>query len=521
MPIHAADQALPSTWTVPQFGAWPDSETEHHVIVIGAGIGGLTVAALLAKRGLKVLVIEAHDRPGGCCTSWTRKVRCRNGEVGVFTFDAGVQDISGLGAKGPLRHLLAQLEATDQIHWHRVGHRYDQDGFQFEMPERPQDLVAALTQQFPDEAEGIAAFVLAVKGVYLDLYADVDVNGGVPTRPSGIKAMAAWPTERPLADRWMLCTWTEFLDHFFQDARLKRLLSVISEYVTDQPEVLTVGEMAPLFGYYFDGGSYPAGGSQRLADVLSANIDCCGGRVMLRTCVTQILLERGSAVGVTTAAGGTHRAPLIISNADFGVTFGQLMDPAILPTRYGQRLRNRKRGPSAFLVSLALDTVPDIPARVFLTTPTLQFGIGNPSVIDPTLAPPGHAVLTMLLLLPEQECANWQAMDRIDYRQRKRALINEMITAAEAVIPGLRQTVLYQQAGTPRTAKRYLRTENGCIYGAARRQWSPGVQSPIPGLMLVGGGGRLGPGIEPVTISGMTAAQLVLSQAGIGLRARA
>ncbi len=58
--------------------------------------------ALLAKRGLKVAVFEAHDRPGGDCSSWVRKVKVRQG-VQKFIFDAGVQDFSGLGPRGPLR----------------------------------------------------------------------------------------------------------------------------------------------------------------------------------------------------------------------------------------------------------------------------------------------------------------------------------------------------------------------------------------------------------------------------------
>jgi len=50
----------------------------HDVAVVGAGIGGLAAAALLARKGARVLVVESHDRPGGSCTSWLRKVRLVN-----------------------------------------------------------------------------------------------------------------------------------------------------------------------------------------------------------------------------------------------------------------------------------------------------------------------------------------------------------------------------------------------------------------------------------------------------------
>lgn len=62
---HRPSSGQSSAWPMPTFGGWPAREHEHHAVVVGAGIGGLSAAATLAVRGLKVLVVEAHDRPGG------------------------------------------------------------------------------------------------------------------------------------------------------------------------------------------------------------------------------------------------------------------------------------------------------------------------------------------------------------------------------------------------------------------------------------------------------------------------
>ncbi|MBK3801278.1 FAD-dependent oxidoreductase [Azospirillum brasilense] len=505
---HRPSSGQSSAWPMPTFGGWPAGAHEHHAVVVGAGIGGLSAAATLAARGLKVLVVEAHDRPGGYCSSWLRKVRGRDGSVGRYIFDAGVQDFSGLGPRGPLRRLLDGLGVAQRMDWRRVRHRYVQDGLCLDVPDQPADLVTRLQALFPQEAPGIAAFFAEMGRVYADLYADVDETGGVPMPPATLEAMRSWIACRPDAWRWMHRPYAEMLDTHLRDPRLKALLTTISEYVTDRPELLPVREMAPLFGYYLEGGWYPAGGSQRLAELLCAVVRERGGAVLLRTRAERILTEDGRAAGIATADGTVHRAPLVLANSDVVGTLTRLVDPALLPRRYAQRVKGLKRGPTAVLVSLAVEGVPDLPARVFVGADGLHFGIGNPSAVDPSLAPEGHAAVTMLCLRPEPEAAEWFAAGKAANRQRKEAFADRLVAAAESVLPGLRGRILYRQTASPTTFTRYALADNGAIYGAARGQWCPPNKTPLPGLMLVGAGCQSGPGVEAVVISGMGAANL-------------
>jgi phytoene dehydrogenase-like protein len=364
---------------------------------------------------------------------------------------------------------------------------------------------------FPAEASGITAFFAEISAVCRDLYATLD-DSGVPISNRPAEAMLAWSARYPDAARWIHSPYAEMLSTFFSSGRLKRLFTTIAEYVTDQPERLTVGDMAPLFSYYFEGGFYPAGGSQKLANVLRAVIEKNGSKVRLRTPVSQILVEDGGVAGVLTAAGTQHRAQLVISNADVATTLSDLVGRFPLPSRYSQRMRGLQRGPSAILVSLGLDFVPDLPARVFVNVENLHFGIGNPSVIDPSLAPPGCAALTLLCLLGEEEATPWFSMDRKTYHRSKEAFTDRLIASAETVISGLSRGILFSQTAAPPTFRRYTLARNGCIYGAARGQWCPTVKSPVPGLLLVGAGCQTGPGVEAAVISGMACANLISAQ---------
>jgi all-trans-retinol 13,14-reductase len=500
------------TWPIPELGRWPDEPDRHHAIVIGAGMGGLTAAALLARRGYKVLVLEAHDRPGGCCSSWTRRVRGSDATPRRFVFDAGVQDISGLGPGGPVRSMLTELGAQDRIEWRRVRHRYLLDGLCLDLSQEGADFGAELRRLFPHEAAGISALLDEIAAVYADIHAEIAATCGVPAPPLAGSEATTWLSRRPRAARWFGVPFAEMLATYVSDADLKRLLTTIAEYVTDEPQLLSAIEMVPLYGYYFEGGYYPVGGSQRLADLLRAVIEANGGRVELRCTARKILIERGRVAGLLCASWRrerVERASLVLSNGDLVSTLTTLLDPTLLPPRYLRRIQAIQRGPSAVLVSLGLDRIPDLPARVFVRRDGLHLGIGNPSAIDRSVASPGCAAVTLLHLLAESEKGRWFGLQGSAYGRAKADIGERLLAAAESVIPGLRKRICYMQVATPPTFTRYLRSADGSIYGAARGQWTPPMKAPVPGLMLLGGGARTGPGIEAVVIAGATAANLI------------
>jgi all-trans-retinol 13,14-reductase len=493
----------PYKWPAPRFNGRPVAGNEHDVVVIGSGIGGLTAAALLAKRGLKVAAFEQHFLAGGFCTSWERGVQ-RNGSRLRYVDDAGVHDVSGLGQFGSVRNLMRQLDIEEEVDWKRMDHEYDIDDIHIRIPRDPDLFAAKLGEIFPSERESVKAFFEEMEHIYRELYADVEKTGGVPTPPRTVEEMLAYPPTHPHAYKWMERPFGEMLDTYFQDEYLKCFLSALTGYLSDDSTLLTVGAMAPIFGYYFDGGYYPGGGSQKFADALVRVIEAHSGKVHLRTPVKRIVMEKGRAVGVELADGKTHRAKALVSNADLKRTFLELVGREHLPKKFTRQLEAAIPSTSAFMVFLGVDFTPEVEPIAM----TGELGIMVPSKVDDSLAPQGHASVTLIKLIPQCEAVNWDRQAP-GYTARKRAYADEMIAQAEKLIPNLSQHIVYRQGASPPTFERYAWTDSGSIYGPTWDSQRSPLKSLVPGLYLAGSGVFPGPGIEAVVISGTLAADAI------------
>ena len=506
-------------WPAPSFAAAKDKnkDTDCDVAIVGAGIGGLTAAALLADAGLKVKVFDQHVVAGGFCHTYLRKAHHDNKPV-VYRFDAGPHDFSGLAPDGSVSGVLRRLGIDAKLNWRRVRHSYYLAGKRIDVPDDWRDYVELLCAQFPASAQGIRGLFETIHAIFEDMFSTGRDRSGIPGMPETVEAMMAFPKQHPQAFRWMDRPFDELVASHVSDPDLIRLINALAGYLGDGGERLTCAQTVPIFGYYFKGGHYPVGGSSAFTDALVEAIEQRGGEVHLKTRVSRILIEQGHATGVVLGDGRTVRATAVVSNADLKRTFLELVEPDGLPADFRSQIAAAEPANSAFSVHLGLDFDPDIRPAVHVDKP-IGVGLVMMSKLDPSAAPVGHSTLMLISIMPHATAQDWfpaaGAEDWKDWRRsdayeaRKQKLGDDMIAAAETVIPDLKSHIVYRTDASPVTYARYDWASSGAIYGVSKAARLKGSKSPVRNL-VVAGAGNAGAGVEAVVISGAEAAEALV-----------
>jgi len=538
-PLDAWASGLPSgRRAVTIGGAMPDDRLEradrHDAIVVGAGIGGLVAAALLARRGLDVLVVDRHAVAGGNATIFSRR---------GYAFDVGLHYVGGCHAGGALPAVLEAAGAGDVRFLELDPSGYDElllPGLRLLVPRGLEAWRDRLCERFPRERRGIDR--------YGRLLAELKRGLDVWHRPG---ALLASSLRSPHLLRWSLSSFGAFLGSCTRDPLLSGALAAQHVGYALPPSRASTLVGAGIALHYLEGAWYPAGGGQVLADALADSIRRHGGRLALRTAARRILLERGTVAGVELEDRDGRRvvrAPVVISNADLKHTLLGLVGEGGLRPATARRARAWDMAPALGVAYVGLRgdlRTAGHPARNAWVLPRLdleseyaQAAAGRlpdepglfvtvASLKDPAhagLAPAGVTNVQLMGVAPsapaawgvtEAEADDGRYRRQPAYLERKREYGERLLASAARLWPDVAARVEYLELSTPLTHRRYTGSTGGTGYGLAatpaQMLWRrPGARTEIRGLYLCGASCRSGHGIVGAALSGVFAAGAVL-----------
>ena len=522
MSVLAGIPALALDWdSFPRGQDAPRTGDAYDVVIIGAGLGGLSCAAAFARQGFRPLVLEKHLVPGGYATTFKRP--------GGFVFDVSLHS-TGAGERAGIHNLIDGFPEIKDVEFnpHPYLYRAIYPGYDIRVPQKnPAKYAELLAGLFPEEKAGIQGLLADMHG----LNDDVDRI----SRTGGKIDMGTFAKDYPFLVKFSGRTWGAMQDTRLKDPKLKAIFSALWGYFGLPPSRLSAFYYAlPTLGYLEQGGYYPRGRSQAISDAFVKFIRDRGGAVKLGARVDGVTVKDHAAVGVRTADGTEYPARAIVANSNPIDLFENMAGEKAYLKDYLARLRSMSVSLSCFQVFLGLkkDLVGElkIPDSEIFYNPGFddeaayerlyQADFTDPGFslmlydnVVKGYSPPGKNTINILALqgydhwLPLEE--NYKTGQKLEYLVEKERLAWLLIKKVEeTVLPGLTQAIEVKEIGTPLTNWRYTRNPKGAIYGYDQTLDNSGPvrlshTTPVKNLFLAGAWTQPGHGYGAVLPSGL------------------
>ena len=448
------------------------------VIIIGAGIAGLTCGIYACINGFETEIYEQHSLPGGECTGWDR---------GQYHFDGCLHWLVGSKPGTSLNALWRDTGALNDsiaIRPCDAFARYEEGDAAVTLYTNADKLKAHLISIAPEDKRAInklCADIRAMGGMEMPLAKPMDLL----TPKDGLQFLTKDFGAATRSMRYGKMTMAQYVERFKNPFLKRAMLASFSEGYS------AMAFLSTMAGMHAGDCGLPEGGSRALAKRMERRFLALGGRITYHAKIEQILVEGGRATGVRLADGSEAYSDYVVSCADAYATFMKMLNGRYTPELYKNLFAHPREYPAitCALVFMGIDAQLPHPCgkiQVRREAPGIVCGVETEFTQfvhygeDETIAPEGKCVIACFY---NADYDYWNAVyaDRDAYRREKRKLEQDAIHELYRRFPEARGKVETTDVVTPMTYERYC--------GAWRGNWmswmhpDKAVPSYFPGLL--------------------------------------
>jgi phytoene dehydrogenase-like protein len=454
------------------------------VVIIGAGIGGLSAGFYARMNGYETEILEAHSQPGGLCTSWKRK---------GYVIDGSCHWLMGSGPGHPLFSVWEELGAVQErriVDYEYFVRFTGPDGrvfFMYTDVDRLERHMKELSPADAGQTEKLCGLVRKLAGFSMPVGKTPELMGAL----DGIRMMRRFRPFMKIFQELGAITLAQFAagfnDQLLRDGIAQSLFGAPGSLF---PLVMTLGAMSRKAA------GYPVGGSLEFARSIERRFTRLGGKVTYGAPVEKVLERDGKARGVRLVNGREIDADYVISACDLKNTLQSLLDGTRMDPVHGELLANGTLTDPCVQVTFGIDMKTSgepagmsdslrLPSPLCIGGRQVEWiNVKNYSY-DPSMAPSGKSVFTSILLT---DWSHWEKLkeDPRAYEGEKERIAAACAEALECHYPGCRQKIEMTDVATPLTYARYTGNWKGTymtwnLTGEFRRKHRF-IPKTVPGL---------------------------------------
>jgi phytoene dehydrogenase-like protein len=456
--------------TYPKQAASMETDKPFDALIIGSGIGGLSMGIILSLLHLRVAIIEKNYLPGGLMRSYQR---------GGLDCPVGIHYFGSFGEGESLRRMCDYLGVTEKMTVERMGQdgpidRYVFDDFSFDLPEGLDTFAESLEQAFPDERQSIATIMKSLRAL-----ADIQ---------NSFTFLSSSP---PPLDMELFSPLGQYLAKMNCSPRLRSVLGVASRWMgMSEVECPVLYHHLALVSYLLSSWRLLGNGSA-LAEAFVSRFEDLGGILICGDPAVAILAPGNAIEGIKLASGRVLAAPRIVAAIHPKTVLAMLPEGAVTP-RHARRIMRLENTEGLFAANVAVDAGDHsaLPHNIYRLHADRDGTLENGVFYQ---LRPGRGDKNLLMIITKSLFSEWNQWENtatgrrgVAYNDEKARRADRLLKGAGGIFGPLKGAKVLD-AYTPLTIRDWVNSPQGSPYGIMRssrqlsteatlhRQWVGGL----------------------------------------------